>query len=86
MPNINDRIRAARVLAGLSQEELADVLGVSVGTVKRREYGSSALTPEVIMALSQATAVPIAWLVEGFTAEQINQPLEQTLRRFNSGE
>lgn len=80
MQTIYDRVRAARVLANLSQDELAAKLGVSPATVKRREYGDSAVTPEVLMALSQATGVPLAWIVEGFSEDQINQPLDVTLR------
>jgi transcriptional regulator with XRE-family HTH domain len=79
---IADRMRAARVLANLSQQELADRLGVSVGTVKRRESGDSAASPEVLMALAQATGVPLAWIVGGFSEDQINEPLDVTLRRL----
>lgn len=81
MATIYDRVRAARVLANLSQDELAEKLGVSPATVKRREYGESTVTPEVLMALAQATGVPLAWIVEGFSDEQVNQPLDVTLQR-----
>lgn len=77
---IADRMKAARVLANLSQQELADLLGISVGTVKRREAGDSPLNAEALLALSQATGVPLAWIVEGFSEDQINQPLDVTLR------
>lgn len=80
--SIYDRIRAARVLANLSQDELAERLGVSAATVKRREYGESAVNAEVLMALAQATDVPLAWIVDGFTDEQIGQPLDATLARI----
>jgi transcriptional regulator with XRE-family HTH domain len=82
MTTVTDRMKAARVLANLSQQELADRLGVSVGTVKRRESGDSAANPEVLMALAQATGVPLSWIISGFTAEQTEEPLEVSLRRL----
>ena len=77
-------MKAARILAGLSQPELAAKLGVGEQTVKRREYGSAPVNPEALMALAQATGVPLAWIVEGFSEDQINQPLDVTLQHLPS--
>ncbi len=43
--------RAARLRAGLSQAQLARLLGVTVQTVKNREHGRSAVTEEAVVAL-----------------------------------
>ena len=75
-------MKAARILAGLSQPELAAKLGVGEQTVKRREYGSAPVSTEALMALAQATGVPLAWIVGGFSEDQINEPLDVTLRRL----
>ena len=74
-------MKAARILADLSQQELADRLGLSIGTIQRREYGGAPVTTEALIALAQATDVPLAWIVEGFSQEQIDQPLDVTLQR-----
>ena len=84
MERMADRMRAARVLADLSQQELADRLGISIGTVKRREYGHGSVSAENLMALAQSTGVPLAWLVCGFSDEQINEPLDVSLERLRS--
>ena len=83
MSTLADRMRAARVLANLSQGELADRLGVGLATIQRREYGRSQPSAEALIALAQATGVPLAWLVDGFTDEQIGEPLEQVLKRLH---
>jgi len=81
LTQLRDRIKAARILAGMSQPELAAKLGVGEQTVKRREYGTAPVSTEALMALAQATGVPLAWIVEGFSDEQVNQPLDVTLQR-----
>jgi transcriptional regulator with XRE-family HTH domain len=78
------RMRAARVLADLTQQQLADLLGVGLATIQRREYGSTKITAEQLMGLAQVTGVPLAWLIDGFTDDQTNQPLNEALKRFEA--
>lgn len=78
---IQDRIKGARVMAGLTRQQLADRLGVSIETVRRRENGDSEVTNETLGALAQATGVPFAFLVEGFSDDQINASMAEVLAR-----
>lgn len=71
----------ARAHANLSQQQLADVLGISIGTVKRRELGEAPVNNQALLATSQACGVPLAFLVDGFTDEQINASVEEVLAR-----
>lgn len=81
MGNLQDRLRAARAFANLSQQELADQLGISIGTVKRRELGDATLNNQALLATAQACGVPFAFLVEGFSDEQINASMAEVLAR-----
>ena len=84
MGSVHDRLKAARVLRGISQPELADLLGVSLQTVRRRESGKSPATLEVLLDIAEVCSVPLAWLVEGFSDEQINEPLAVTLSKIKA--
>jgi putative transcriptional regulator len=56
---MDSRLREARLQRGLSQEELARMLGVSRQTIVNIEKGIT--IPNVLLALAIATAV--AWVV-----------------------
>lgn len=82
MSTLPDRLHAARVLARLSQEELAERMGISVSTIHRREKGEAKATADMVLQTAEATGVPVAWLVDGFTQEQIDEPLGEVLKRL----
>ncbi len=74
-----DRMAKARQHAGLSQTELAEVLGVSLSTVRRLEDGSKAARAIELLGWASATGVSASWLVSGLadtdsvTREYLNQ-------------
>ena len=74
-------MKGARIMAGLTRQQLADRLGVSIETLRRRENGETPVTNEVISALAQATGTPFAFLVLGWTDDQINASMEEVLAR-----
>ena len=74
-------MKGARVMAGLSRKQLADRLGVSMETVRRRETGETPVTNEILSALAQATDVPFAFLVQGFSDDQVNSSMAEVLAR-----
>lgn len=63
---LGDRLHKARTTAGLSQSELADVMGVSTRTVSRYE-GDDLDRPRriVLRAWALACGVSYDWLVTG---------------------
>lgn len=64
-----DRLRKAREHAGLEQGELAELMGVSRGTVSNNEKGKVAARRIVIRAWALATGVDAAWLETGTSAD-----------------
>ena len=58
------RLKALRKKAGLTQEELADVLGISYMTVRRWEAGKASPRVEDIPSIAQALGVPEADLLD----------------------
>lgn len=60
-----DRFRKAREVAGYEQAELADVIGVSRGTVSNVERGTVGVRRITVNAWALATGVDRAWLETG---------------------
>lgn len=62
---LEDRLRKARQAAGLSQGELADIIGVARQTVSNSERGTHRAVRVVHKAWAEACGVPIEWLMTG---------------------
>jgi transcriptional regulator with XRE-family HTH domain len=63
---IGDRLRKAREDRGLTQPELADLIGVSRSTVGNYEVGQTTRhMPIVLRGWAEATGVPLTWLTTG---------------------
>ena len=62
------RYRAARAWRDLTQEQLADELGVDVATVKRREAGDGDPKRSEQIAVAHICDVPVEFMTDGFPA------------------
>lgn len=70
MFTLGDRLRKAREVAGLTQTELANSLGIGRRSVSRYEDSGQRPKPGTVMAWAVATGVPLLWLQTG----QVSQP------------
>lgn len=61
----SDRLRKAREVAGLSQSELAERMGISRRTISRNESGDFTLRRPQMIAWAMATGVSLEWLETG---------------------
>lgn len=75
---IGERIRMARVAAGMKQADLAVKIGVSTGNVVDYEAGNSGMKLDVIRLVAAATGVPAGYLL-GF--EEMNLEWAQQFTR-----
>lgn len=74
------RYRAARAFAGLSQDELADRLGVDAQTVKRREAGTKEPKKAELIAVAAICGVPLEFMESGWgrpTADELGRLVAQ---------
>ena len=62
---VRHRLRIARESAGLEQSELAEMIGISRGTVSNTEIGRSAPRRIVVNAWALACGVPVGWILTG---------------------
>jgi transcriptional regulator with XRE-family HTH domain len=62
--DIGDRLRKAREVADVSQEDMAEQIGVSRRSIVRYERGG-AVPKSALLLYSLRTGVPIEWLKDG---------------------
>lgn len=62
MSGIGDRVWEARLLAGMTQEELADAVGLGRTSITNIEYGRQTVSIAKAEMLAQALSVHPAWL------------------------
>lgn len=75
-----DRIKQARMAAGLSQEELADKIGVKFSVISKYETGRvKNLKRETIAALAEALNIKPSWLM-CMDDESSNMELRENMR------
>ena len=67
---LGERIRAARQAAGLSQEKLAERLGLTRQAVTKWETGQSAPSTENLLHLAEVLGVPVTALLDVSAPEQ----------------
>lgn len=58
---VGSRIKIARLMANLSQEELGAKLGLTFQQVQKYERGINRCSPGRLLAIAQATGRPIQW-------------------------
>ena len=66
--HIGQRLRMCRKLAGLSQEQLAERLGVTFQQVQKYEKGTNRISASRLFNAAQLLSVPVSYFFEGLAA------------------
>jgi DNA-binding XRE family transcriptional regulator len=79
---VGDRLRKAREESGLSQQELADAIGVSRNTISNHEVGVGKRDPQTLLvrAWAAATDVSVEWIRTGHEPPLVAPPSRSTRR------
>ena len=75
MKTIGDRIREQRRYKGLSQEQLAKNIGISVMSVRRYESSDRTPTEKAPTATSSALDIDVNSLINGYTLDERRQAM-----------
>jgi transcriptional regulator with XRE-family HTH domain len=67
--HVGARIRMQRTLTGMTQEKLADILGITFQQVQKYEKGTNRVGAGRLLAISKALGVPVSFFFEGQAAE-----------------
>ncbi|MGL4438920.1 MAG: helix-turn-helix domain-containing protein [Bosea sp. (in: a-proteobacteria)] len=62
---VGSRMRMRRLLNGLTQKELAEMIGTSFQQLQKYEKGTSRIGPARLQLVAQALQVPISFFFEG---------------------
>lgn len=78
-------IQKRRIELGLSQEDLAERVGVTYQQIQRYEYGKTNLKMDKLQAIARALAVPTAHFFSKESSETVGKlvlPMDETERRI----
>lgn len=78
---IAERVRTARIRAGLSQRELSEPVGVSFAYISRIEAGVRNPSVKVLRRMAPPLGVTVEWLETGRAPIEVEGPLTQKLVR-----
>lgn len=68
--HVGARTRLRRGILGLSQERLADALGITFQQVQKYERGANRVSASRLHKLSEILDVPVSYFFEGYNAEE----------------
>jgi transcriptional regulator with XRE-family HTH domain len=71
--NVGARMRERRVMLGLSQQQLARIIGVTYQQAHKYERGLNRISVGRLFAISQALGVKPAWFFEGMSADDAGE-------------
>jgi transcriptional regulator with XRE-family HTH domain len=81
--HLGKRLRRRRRLLGLTQQQLANVVGVRFQQIQKYECGANRISAARLWSLAEALEVPIGYFYDGLTA---NPRLDSIAERADGGE
>ena len=88
---IGINIRVRRMMLGLTQQQLAELAGITYQQLSKYEKGIHRIYADVILRLAHILAVDVSFLFEGIAAEHVdsstvyqNRLLTEMIRSFAS--
>lgn len=78
--HVGMRIRERRLMLGLSQQQLADAVGVTYQQAHKYERGLNRIAAGRLFEISQVLGVPISWFFDGMGPGRDPAPMTQRQR------
>jgi transcriptional regulator with XRE-family HTH domain len=77
--HVGARIRERRIMLGLSQQQLAQMIGVTYQQAHKYERGLNRISAGRLYEIAQVLGVPVSWFFDGLS--RADQPAEMTQRQ-----
>lgn len=74
--HVGQRIRLRRKSIKVSQEALAEILGITYQQVQKYERATNRVSASKLLAISRALGVPVGYFFEGLSAANEGGPVE----------
>lgn len=68
--HVGSRLRQRRMLLGISQEQLAEMLGLTFQQVQKYERGTNRVSASRLFQLARALDTPITWFFDDMAADR----------------
>jgi transcriptional regulator with XRE-family HTH domain len=68
--HVGSRLRQRRMLLGISQEQLAEMLGLTFQQVQKYERGTNRVSASRLFQLARALDTPITWFFDEMASER----------------
>jgi transcriptional regulator with XRE-family HTH domain len=68
--HVGTRIRERRVMLGMSQQQLAQMIGVTYQQAHKYERGLNRISAGRLYEIAQTLNVPVSWFFEGLATER----------------
>ncbi len=78
--HVGKRLRTARTVRGISQEQLGDHFGISFQQIQKYENGSNRIAASKLYVMSEVLGVPVAYFFEGLEEAGPSDDDESTVR------
>ncbi len=78
--HVGARIRERRLMLGLSQQQLADAIGVTYQQAHKYERGLNRIAAGRLYEIAQVLGVPISWFFDGIGPGKEPAPMTQRQR------
>ncbi len=78
--HVGSRIRERRVMLGFSQQQLAELIGVTYQQAHKYEHGLNRISAGRLYEIAQALQVPISWFYEGLDSPALPAEMSQRER------
>lgn len=78
--HVGGRLRQRRLLVGMTQEKLADAVGVSFQMVQKYEKGACRVGASRLLQISKALGVPVAYFFDEFKGTTSHKVAEDAQR------
>jgi transcriptional regulator with XRE-family HTH domain len=74
--HVGSRLRQRRMLLGISQEQLAEMLGLTFQQVQKYERGTNRVSASRLFQLARALDTPITWFFDEMESERGGEKVE----------
>ena len=79
--HVGKRIRQRRWLVGMTQQKLAEAVGIKFQQIQKYETGMNRVSASRLWDIAEALSVPVSFFFEGLADESLQSEADQELRR-----